>query len=451
MISAKAVAVLFRKWSSRRESKPMFKEELNIKILNSNEELLGILHPNYVSVIEVEEYRGLRRLTITHPLQDDANKDLSHYTQLLTHGNKVWRETTGNGDSCLYVLLEDKLVDTVSNTIKITAEEVATELSMMPPKRLNTKTPKTVDSAFLTEILGTQFTPGTITTGQTFTYSGTIGIMDLLREIEDQTSHEFRFRYEYNPTEDVIHRYIDLLPQVGKEIAEPIMVGYNTENIIYEETEEDVAIAAAPCGKPSDSKDEANDNFHDSRKAFEDLVVDPSVRIPLWVIKKEDGEEGELEEGPLAYPPYPKAAGTTYVASDGSESTANYKVIRKKEKGATTIPRTVLFESSEEHPINLYWLCVGKIREKQQGQIQIDTTPVDIRQLKGYTPTYFNVGDTVPVQLPGSDVRVASRVIRTEKNPRSVADNRVELGNYCLDFFGGYQPRNMPFSDIPSF
>ena len=194
-----------------------FEDELNIKILNKNETtLLGLLHPNYAQVSETNEQKGLRTIQIIHPLTDDNNKDLSYYADLLNHGNKVYRENTGDGNSCLYVLLEDKEIDSNGNTVTITAEEVATELSMLPPKRFNMTTAVTITNSVLTSYFGDLFTIGTVTAGKTFLYSGTKGIMDLLREIETQTGCEFQFRYEYDADNDVIHRYLDFLLKIGK-------------------------------------------------------------------------------------------------------------------------------------------------------------------------------------------------------------------------------------------
>lgn len=426
-----------------------FEDELNIKILDKNESLLGILHPNYVQLEEKNEEKGLRNIRITHPLTDDNNNDLTRYTDLLQHGNKVWREYTGDGNSCLYVLLEDKEIDPDTNLCSITAEEIATELSMIPPKRFNTTSPIPIDSTFLNIYFGDYFTIGIVVSGQTFKFSGTIGIMALLREIEKQTGCEFQFRYEYDQENNVIRRYLDFLEKKGKIINESIEIGYNTDNIKYEETEEDVAIAAAPVGAPSDSKDDANDNFHKARKAFEDLVITEGQQIPLWRAKDENGV---LQDGPLAAAPYAKSAGQTYVASPASESGALYKEVYKKEKSSSKVPRTVLFESSEEDPYNLYWLCVEKINEKKQPQVKLESNVLDVCKIKGYEPTYYNVGDTVSLQLLGRYDRIQVRIIKTTKNPREPKNDKIELGNFVIDFFADYlhnfYPRSEPYQKI---
>lgn len=426
----------------------MFEDELNIKILNKNETtLLGILHPNYVQVSETNEQKGFRTIQITHPLTDDNNKDLSYYADLLSHSNKIYRENTADGNSCLYVLLEDKEIDSDENTVTITAEEVATELSMLPPKRFNMISAVTINSTWLNTYFGDFFTIGTVTAGKTFLYSGTIGIMDLLREIETQTGCEFQFRYEYDPETDVIHRYLDFTLQIGKTIKEPIMIGYNTDNIVYEDTEADVAIAAAPTGSPSDSQDDANANFHKARKAFEDLAVVAGTLIPSW--NKKD-ENGVLQPGPNVAAPFSKSAGQNYVSALENASGALYTSVYKKEKSASKVPRTALFDSSEEDPINLYWACVDKINETLQPAIKLTADNMaDIRKITELNPTYFNVGDTVALQLPGRYDKVTARIAKTSKDPREPESDKVELGNYNIDFFADYV--NKPYQRKQAF
>lgn len=425
-----------------------FEDELNIKILDKNESLLGLLHPNYVQISETNAQKDIRTIQITHPLTDDNNKDLSFYTDLLCHGNKVYRENTGDGNSCLYVLLEDKEIDSNANTLTITAEEVASELSMIPPKRFNLLNAVTITPSWLNTYFGDYFTIGTVQGGKTFLYSGTIGIMDLLREIETQTSYEFQFRYEYNPETDVIHRYLDFLTQIGKTITEPIQIGYNTDNIVYEDTEADVAIAAAPTGKPSSTDNESS--FHTARLAFENLAIVAGTQIPS---SREKDDNGTYQDGPLTAAPYSKSSGTTYVSSSASNSGALYTEVYKKEKSASKVPRTTLFDSSEEDPINLYWACVGKINEKLQPAIKLTAdNMVDIHKIIDFSPTWFNVGDTVALQLPGRYDKVAARVIKTTKDPREPESDAIELGNYNIDFFADYvnkpYPRSEPYQTL---
>jgi hypothetical protein len=410
-------------------------DELTLAVLGPDETLIRFLNPEVLEVEETHTLGGLRTITITHSLLDDLGTDLGEYADLLIHGNKVWRQFTGDGDSCLYVINDDREVDTEENEIKVSADEVAAELSDLPPVRFNMTNPVQVTGEWLATYVGDLFTPGEISPGQSFSYSGTIGVMGLLREIEEQTGYEFSFRYEFNTTLGLIERFLDFVELRGRVHSTPIEIGYNTAKIELEESEADVAIAAAPLGSPRDSKDEANTTFHQARKAFEDLVVYKTVQIPLWVTKDESGEP---LNGPLAYPPYSKAAGQTYVAAPPGDSGATYKEVTRMAGESGQVPRTVLFESSEENPINLYWLCVDKIREKLQPQVKLETEMINMGRMAANDPTVYNVGDRVALQLPGRSDRVVARIQKTVKNPRQFDRDKVELGNYGIDFFTDY-------------
>ncbi|AIS32494.1 phage-related protein [Methanobacterium formicicum] len=409
-------------------------EELQTAVLDSSETLLCFLNPDVINIEEYDKSGGLRIVTITHPLVDKEGNRLDEYSSNLIHGNKIWRPKTSNGDGCLYVIDDTREINETDNEISIKAEELAVELSDLPPEPLLTTEEVKITGEFLNQYVGDLFNLGTIATGQKFSYTGTIGIMALLREIEKQTEHEFQFRYEYNEITQKIDRFIDFLPQRGKTHTVPVELGYNTKNMSLEETEVEVAIAAAPVGAPSDTKADTVNNFHKARKEFEDMVVNTNTQIPLFVTKDEDGNP---VDGPMAYPPYPKPAGQNYVTSDGSDSAANYKEITAKD-GYTKIPRVALFESSEENKYNLYWLCVNKIREKQQPSVTLEANVIDISKIKDYSPELYNVGDLVPVRPPGREEYVMARVTETTKYPRNFAKDSIKLGNYQIDFFADY-------------
>ena len=388
-------------------------------------------------VITGDNVWGLITTSVGEPVINQLDVTDLTPSMLLHHGNKIWRQTTGNGNSCLYVLLEGKEVNPKNNTISICAEEVATELSMLPPVRFNTSTSKiTINSAFLTTYFGDLFTAGDITGAPAeFAYNGTIGRMALIREIEKQTGCEFEFEYSYSNSTGLITRTINYLQQKGATHTDKIELGYNADNIILNTDEGEVGIAAAPVGSPKDSEKATVDTFHQARKAFEDLVVSKTTAIPLWVTKD---ESGNTVNGPTAYPPYAKSAGQNYVASPIGESAANYREVNKKEGSSTTVPRTILFESSEENAYNLYWLCVDKIRDKQHPSVKLDAQVIDIQLLRDYIATYYNVGDTVYLQLPGYKEIVEARVMKTTKNPREPGSDDITIGNYKIDFFADY-------------
>ncbi len=411
----------------------MFDSEVTLMILSPNEKLLGTLHPRYVDVEESNDKAGLRTIKITHPLYDDQKKNLNYYNNLLKHGNKVFWSETPDGNSCLYVLLDDKTLDKSKNTVVMTAEEVASEISMLPPIRFGLTT-RSIDTNAINTWFGILFTAGTIET-TTLNYTGKINLKDLLNLIATQGNKEIQYRYEYIPNDDIILRYVDIVTTKGKTHNTPIEAGYNTDNILLEETEATVAIAASPTGTPSDSATDGITTFNNAHAAFEALAITEGQMIPSIVTKDSNGND---INGPLAAAPYAKIADTNYVQCPIEDSKANYKTIQSKEKGNITIPRTISFNSSEENKYNLYWACVSQINSNKEPGITLTAQVIDISKLKGDDPEYYNAGDTVYVDIPGFKNRVPARIIKTTKNPRTPDKDKLEIGNYVFDFIGDF-------------
>ncbi len=299
----------------------------------------------------------------------------------------------------------------------------------------SSKTTLQITSDLIKKICGDLFEIGTITTGQNVDYNGLIGVLAFLREVESQTSYEFQFRYEYDANMDKIRRYIDFLEQRGKTHVNPIEIGYNTDNIELEDTETDTFLGAGPTGAPSDDTATNIAKFHKARQAFIDLEVDPTVQIPLWVTTDSSGNE---TLGPMAYPPYAKKKGETFVRCLNSDSAASYKEVQKMQGGGAKSAKICLFSSTEENKYNLYWDCVDNIKQKCQPDIKLDAKVMDVLKIQGKTPEYYNVGDTVSLQLPGRYERVQARVTKTKKNPRELSKDEITIGNYSIDFFAGY-------------
>ena len=93
-----------------------------VAILSQKEDVLGFLNPDVVDIEEYNEEKGLRQITIKHPLLDREGNDLSRYNRLLAMGNKVWLNETCDGDSCLFVLNDDKHVDHAARMVKFQDE-----------------------------------------------------------------------------------------------------------------------------------------------------------------------------------------------------------------------------------------------------------------------------------------------------------------------------------------
>ena len=323
--------------------------------------------------------------------------DLNKYINLLNHGNKIYWNLTPNGDSCLYVLIDDKIVDPIKNTVVITAEEVACELSMIPPIRFSANTSITINSTFINTYFGSLFTPGTIEIC-TLNYIGTIGLMALLTLIGTQCTKEIQFRYEYDSNLGIIHRYVDIITTKGVTHQTPVEIGYNTEDITLDETEATTAIAAAPIGAPSDTTQVNISAYNTAMASFIAMSISVGQMIPSSV-------DSSGVQGPLIAAPYTKQAGSIYIQCPNTISAANYQTVQQKEQQSNSYPRTILFSTTETNIYNLYWLCVTNINTNNQPSITLTAQVLDIQRLNNELPEYFNIGDTVALQLPGEKIK----------------------------------------------
>jgi len=429
---------------------------LDISILNPREEVIGVLNPEYTQIKEYDKLKGFRRIKITHSLLDEGrNINPLRYSEMLIIGNKVFRQMTCNGDSCLYIIIEDRKIDPYNQEISVTAEEVACELSNTPPRRFNPFVPDatapnatiSITAAFLESHLSNYFRIGTVETGQTFEFSGSVGLMELIREIEKQTGFEFQFKYQFIRATNRIHRYVDFIHRRGKKHNIPIEIGYTASSIELEESENSVRIGAAPRGNANISNRDNALKYHKRMKSWENFVAMPGTNIPLFVTKK---AEGKIVNGPLANPPYPKNAGNNFVLSKKGDSAARYQSIHHREGSENTTPRIAYFTTNEKHPINIYWNCVRIIREKLQPSLKLDANVFNIRKFVADTPDFFNVGDTVFVRLPGRNLSVESRIVETTKDPRDPDNDRIIIGNHQFDFFdhylGAFYSRSRPYT-----
>jgi hypothetical protein len=408
----------------------MLEKELTVAVLSQDENLLGYLDTDLVEIKEENELYKLRNITLSHPLFDPGSDDNTKYKDILLPGNKLWRTETCDGVPCLYVILGEVEYNYIDNTITVYAEEAATELSQWKVYR-NSAFSWKVNSSFITTYLDDLFTKGTLSGPGTTTatsYNGALTAMSILRKIEEKTGGEFQFRYKYNPVSKEIIRYIDYLTSIGTTHTTIIDMSYNALNIELKINETETRIAAAPIGSPSNETDE----FHKNMKAFEDQAISTSVQIPLYVTQDDSGNP---VNGPMVYPPYNKGAGENFVeCDDTNDIVANYNYIHVKEGSSSTYPRIYTFDTSETNKYNIYWECVDFIRQYLEPEINIECNVVDLEKLDDTaTPEYYNVGDTVYINLPVYGV-ISARITSTTKDPRHLEDDSIGIGNYQTGF-----------------
>jgi hypothetical protein len=418
-----------------------YESMVTIAVLDKDENLIGWLNPRFVQLPETNELYKLRTLTITHPLTDEIHDKPDYYGTLLKEGNKLWRTTTTDGDSCLYVILGPVIYSDDLTSVTVTAIEAAYELGQVDIER-EVNFSWIVNSTFINSVCGELFDAGTIT-GPTTTvaYSGALTPLAILQNIQANTGGEFQFRYEYDPTIGYIKRYIDFFTTVGTvhdSIIDVIKLGKNATKISYQSDETDVGSAAGPIGKPSGTS--GNDTFHADRARFEALAYTKGQSIPLFVTKD---ASGNVAYGPNVAAPYAKVAGQGWVECDEeSELVANYT--RNQSKAGTTGsgPRIITFESSESNEITMYWNCVDKVRQHLQPNITLSTTIMDLKAMEGLENSTFNIGDVIYVNLPFRDDVVQCRITKTIKDPRKPENLQIEINTYkstfMEDFFQSY-------------
>jgi hypothetical protein len=408
----------------------MFEATLTVAVLDENENLKLFLDPSFIEIEETNELYKLRTIKITHKLLDKNDNDLTKYDSVLIAGNKLWREETTDGDSCLYVIRGPKSYDFDTNTVTINAVEVACELGENQVFRSDNFS-WIVDSTFISTYFGNQFDTGTLTGPGTVTpteYSGALSSLAILNEIQNKTGGEFFFRYEYDSTNNRINRYIDYSTTIGKTHTTPIEIGYNAKGIELEIDETNVRIGCAPIGKPSNETDE----FHVHRLAWENLAITKGSTIKLWY---QTDSNGNLVEGPNATAPYTKLAGSNYIYTDVTgDLTASYRDIQYKDGTDGSTPRLFLTETIETNATNIYWDCVKAIRNHIQPEITINCSTIDLEKLSGESGTLYNVGDVIYVRIPGRTDTIQCRITRTTKNPRKPEEEQIEISTYRTSF-----------------
>jgi hypothetical protein len=372
-----------------------------------------------VEIVETNELYKLKTLEITHPLNP-------RYDSLLIPGNKIWQQQTSDQNSCLYLIRGPKSYDYNENTINIHAIEAAVELGQYKTIRDSNFQWK-IDPYFILKYLGELFDPGSLTPTSKIGYNGALTPLAILQEIQTRTNGEFQYTYTYIPPLKKIKRYINYTTQIGTIHHEVIELGYNTNNIELEIDESNTAIGASPIGQPKGNKD---DTFHEDRLAFEKLKIEKGEIIPQYFTK----QDKEYLPGPPASAPYSKQPDTNYVLCDEpGELNAHYKYIQSKEGRPQTYPRLVTFNSTESHPINMYWNCVKELRQHLQPEIEIKCTPTSLNTITN-TETIYNTGDTIYIRLPGRPITVECRITKTIKNPQTPETTQITIKTYHNNF-----------------
>ena len=243
---------------------------LTVVLLDSNENFLEFLDTDLIEITETHEKKSIRTCNISYKIQD-----LNHTKEIFKIGNKLWISGVKRMKDCLYVIDENINFNLFQdNVITFPVEEVLVELNNAP---LFTQTDLTTKNGFtLTTVsgethitlnrsalefwFGDYFDIGIVQSCltsrlQKIAPTGTMTLMKLLRFIEEETSNIFVSRYEKDPQENIIHRYLDFLnPDQStlswelkaefefQDESDPDEITLENENVVSEiiEEEEDI-------------------------------------------------------------------------------------------------------------------------------------------------------------------------------------------------------------------
>ena len=207
---------------------------ISIVALTPDETFLQFIDENLIDIKETIETGGLRTINVEYTFQD-----LSKDKELFKLGNKLWIQGDTNLKDCLYVI-NTKVTQNIyeKNTISFEAEEVLVELNYAPLFTQNELTVKIdnvrifkpgtgtgeiiIDWNALNYWFGDYYNIALVqdcisTYAQKVTITGTTTRMALLRQIEEETGNIFVTRYEKNPLNNTIHRYLDFLNPINVE------------------------------------------------------------------------------------------------------------------------------------------------------------------------------------------------------------------------------------------
>ena len=189
-----------------------------VVILDSEENTICWLNPEFVSIDETIEEGKARSIKLTHPINDDYRDYPENWYQ---SGNKIWIVENEDFESILYVIDNSYTVKYGNDDIiEINAEEVLVELNYVPGWFYATLEQKTITKAWLSNVFGEYFDIGTYETPNTTTVYplGSMNLMSLLRQIESESGNIFTTSYYKEDGSNTIHRVLNFVKILFKSL-----------------------------------------------------------------------------------------------------------------------------------------------------------------------------------------------------------------------------------------
>lgn len=418
-------------------------------LLSKDEKLLSWLDPEKLDISVIDEKLKIKTLSITYPIAEKSKETRS----LFKMGNKIWIPEYNGLKACLYVISSDYNLDYwEKNIISVDCEEVLVELNFTDLFTDTSTNTITVNRTRLEEWFGKYFNIGTVdpclnSNLCVISIPGTMTKMQLLRYIEEETNNVFITRYEKDPNNNTIHRYLDFLrhDNAGEKHDLVIDLGYSANNIEYEVDESDTYRAIAPILSLSESNDTNNSTTNNSALTREqltkvindwkNLAVSKGQVIPMIVEKSTETDPNTNESKEIIVytanwaAPFKKEAGKMYVTDDISTGAEYNEILtRPDNEPVEKTPKIGTVSTSNTDKYAIYNDCATTLIEKRYPSIVINSSIKDLQQIWENKGSY-NVYDTANIKIPLGDRLLPIMVTKTEKNPHSVGENKITLSN----------------------
>ncbi|MDR1018674.1 MAG: hypothetical protein LBM02_08245, partial [Lachnospiraceae bacterium] len=245
----------------------------NVLIMDDEDKVLSWLDVNDLDIEEKNVLGGFKTLSLSTKMTD-TDRD----AKLFKQGNKIFINGDSDNERCLYVFNTELNENFTDSTISINADEVLSELNNVPPfyiydpkwEEYRVGNNVLISTDFLKELLKEYYIIDDHTAIDLYdidpakrriSITGTIKILDLLREVESLTGCYFKRHYE--AVGNKVEAKIELLKpkRYGKLHTAPveaIKLGRNTNKLEYTTNEENNAVGVAPI-MTKDNEDDSKD------------------------------------------------------------------------------------------------------------------------------------------------------------------------------------------------
>lgn len=424
---------------------------VDIIILSPNEEFITWLDSTTVNIEETSQSRTIREINIEHPLTENT-KLKKWYHQ----GNKIWI-SGGNGlIPCLYVINQEyKINHWKKETVSLTAEEVLVELNNVELYSYTGSTEIKINREFLENVYGEYYTIGEIDTfvnnqNNKILPVGTMTLIELLRLIESETGMIFTTEYKKADDSNTIKRHLNLKQEesIGINYSQPLIIGYNCDNVEVDVDETDTYRAIAPILTLSETGNSTTGTSSLTKKDlaniisnYKSLSIKKGDKIPMIIEKEEQTDtSGNTKEKEVItaywYAPFNKKSGNLYVEDDAGEysnyntTEANYNQIYSKKDSTSvkTVPKMGNVSTSEQNKYAIYNACARALLEKRYPDVEINVSVADLNLIMGKGNSY-NIYDSLFVKVPGYNKPIQAYITKTVKNPYDFGSNKITVSN----------------------